>query len=121
MTTRDPSPPLSTPAVEPSALTNTPHAPWSPTRITAPQFPFPQFPFPQFPFPLIARPGRDKDARTTAPDVPAFDRWPVVAADPQHEWATLPTRPGGTPVRLPVRMPARLTDCRLVEVRGGRS
>jgi hypothetical protein len=113
MTTRDPSPPLSTVAVEPSALTNTPHAPWSPTRITAPLFPFPQFPFP-----LIARPGRGKGARATALDVPAFDRWPVVAADPQHEWASLPTRPGDTPVRLSVRMPG---GHGLFEVRGGRS
>jgi hypothetical protein len=109
MTTRDPSPPLATPAVEATALTNTPHAAWSPTRVTAPQFPFPQFPFP-----LIARPGRGNGALVTALYAGASDRWPVVAADPQHESASLPTRLGGTPVRLPV-------GHGLLEVRGGRS
>jgi hypothetical protein len=104
MTTCDPTPRLATLAVEATALSSTPLDDWSRTRMTAPQFPLP----------LIARPGRGKGALVTALDVPAFGGWPVVAADPQHEWASLAAQRGGTPVRLS-------GGPGLVDVLGGRS
>jgi hypothetical protein len=102
MTTRDLTPRLSTLTVEATASGSTPldHR----SRITAPRFPLP----------LIARPGRGKGALLRALYARTFDRWPVVVAARQQEWTSLPTRPGGTPVRMP-------GGHGLLEVRGGRS
>jgi hypothetical protein len=102
MTTRDPTPRLSTLAVEATAARSTPldHR----SRITAPQFPLP----------LIARPGRGKGALVTALYARAFDRWPVVVAARQHAWTSLATQLGSTPARL-------TGGPGLLDVLGGRS